>query len=86
MPMIQPEPKLIGYSVRREGAGCRFASRVFIDNRQAEQWLADDDEDYEEYGQFSEGIRRVGEVFQRVCGKLYCGRCVERLIEQTKVR
>ena len=81
--MIREEYKvvetLIGYTVRCDE--CRSPRLTFVTKRQAKEWLEDRDEDYEEYGQFSEG-----EVFQRVLGKLYCERCTERLIDQTKTR
>lgn len=88
--MIKPEYEVVttetfkGCSVRCDGRGCYESSRLFVNKQQAQDWLEDRDEDYEEYGQFSEGIERVGEVFHRVAGKLYCARCTEKLIEETK--
>lgn len=67
-----------------DGPNCLGHSRQFVNNFQVQEWLEDRDEDYEEYGQFGFGVKRVSEVYHRVAGKLYCGRCVELLIEKTR--
>lgn len=70
-----------GFWVLCNGDGCKFQSRRFVTRKQADDWVEDDDNDYAEYGQFSDRIKRVGEVFHKAGSKLLCVACVEKIIE-----
>lgn len=56
----------------------------FMDKAHAEQWLADWDEDFEEYGRFSENVPRVSEVYHKIGNKLHCIECLDKAITKTK--
>ena len=77
--MIKPN----SYGVYCDECDCRFGPR-FIHEYQAKDWLADKFDDFDEYGQFSDGVPHVGDVFHKIGGRLYCLRCTEKEIEKTK--
>jgi len=56
----------------------------FVSEQQAQAWIADDDEDFDEYGQFADGVPRVGDVFHPLCNKTLCADCTQAEIDRTK--
>lgn len=76
--MIRPE----SYIVTCDVCNCRYGPR-FVAEWQAERWLADDDDDFEEHGMLH-GEPRPTEIYLRIGGKLLCKRCAEAEIKRTK--
>lgn len=58
---------------------------VLCSEYHADAWVEDNDDDYEEYGQFSDGVPRCREIFHKAGGRLYCAECTELMIRETKV-
>ena len=59
---------------------CKFQfGPTFVCEENAEKWIEDADEHYEEYGMFADGVLRVGQVFHVISGnRLLCRECTEK--------
>ena len=57
---------------------------TFCSEAHANDWIDDRDEDYEEYGSFSDNVIRRSEILHKIGGKLICKRCTEIEIERSR--
>lgn len=60
---------------------------TFCSEYHADSWIEDRDEDYEEYGQFADGVTpRRSTFFHKAGHRVICPSCVEIEIERMKRR
>lgn len=57
---------------------------TFFSEYHAQCWVEDRDEDYQEYGQFADGVPRFSTIFHKSGSKIICKRCTEIEIAKTK--
>lgn len=72
------------FIVHCDGCFERFGP-TFCSESHAQDWIDDRDEDYAEYGRFSD-IGRRSEVLHKVGNRVICSRCVEVEIQRMKRR
>lgn len=70
------------YTVRCDGTGCFHQPNAELDGQYAaEHWVSGAEGVVDRFG---ERLPHVNDIFHRVGQKLYCPRCTDVLIEQTK--